>query len=116
MNRVSLIEILKPLYPTHNIGQHYQHDVNPYIVLRAGYQRSGTNNIGSKKGALQTYEILCYVPDTSIIGLDTMLEEVRKELLKYKDIEVLNELSVDYHDTVINMYMRYMSVHAPKGV
>lgn len=117
-NRKKLYDHLNSLYSgrVFSVGQHYQHDENSYVVLKSVEQSSDT--FGSSKGGWQNYNIMCYVPDTSILNLDTMIEAIENSFktLNNKPVEVTGVRGEDYHDTEIDMYMRYIVVRIPKEV
>lgn len=112
MNRGQLIKELQQIAPVYNVGQSYKHKGSPYIVLKAMTDsRSGNNSYGG----FQTYNIMCYVPDTSTAQLDEIITAVKNkvfELQKY-GIEYTGDLGEDFHDSDINMYMRYVGIRVP---
>lgn len=112
-NREALFDHLKELYPTFSVGQHYKHDINPYVVLKAMSQ--GVGSSGSTLGGWQYYNILCYVPDTSISQLDGMLKSIRQSFIG-SSVEVTGSYGEDFHETEIDMYMRFIEVRIPKEV
>lgn len=73
---------------------------------------SGVNSFGG----FQSYNIMCYVPDTSTAMLDNLVTAVRNRVyeLQSTGIEYTGDLGEDFHDTEINMYMRYVAIRVPR--
>lgn len=111
--RKEIFDILNKVYKTYSIGQHYVHDTEPYVILKASSQQ---NDIGNSLGCWQLYNIMCYVPDTSIVLMDEMIKRVTDLIKGIREIEITGILGEDYHDTEINMYMRYVEIRVPKEV
>lgn len=111
MNRQQLIQKFEHIAPVKNIGQSYRHSDKPYIVLKAMSDASGGNSFGS----FQNYNLLCYVPDTSMKMLDDLVNAVRNRVfeLQSEGIEYAGSMGEDFHDTEINMYMRYVAMRVP---
>ena len=112
-NRKAIHNVLNKVYPTYSIGQHYVHDKEPYIVLKAASQQ---NDIGNALGGWQVYNVMCYVTDTSIALLDEMLKRVVDIFKGIREIEITGIMAEDYHETEIRMYMRYVEIRVPKEV
>lgn len=112
MDRQQLIEKFNSIAPVKNIGQSYKHSDAPYIVLKAMYDQPDN---GNRYGGWQAYDILCYVPDTSVKLLDDFVTAVRNRAIELQEegIEYTGSLGEDFHDTEINMYMRYVSIRVP---
>lgn len=108
MNRQQLIKEFEYIAPVKNVGQSYKHSDKPYIVLKA------MNDTVSGPGGLQTYNLLCYVPDTSTKALDDLINAVKNHVIELQDkgIEYVG-LGEDFHDTEIKMYMRYVAIRVP---
>lgn len=110
MTRVELIKNLSTIAPTYSIGQNSNSE-KEYIVVKActGY------GAGSRAGFIQPYELLCYAPAESILYLDRLVENV-KALMKQLDIEIDNDIGMDFYDEDIKMYMRYIRILIPEEV
>lgn len=108
MNRKEIIELLQSTgYPVYNIDQKYTNFDEPYIVLRAAYRAQSTRN---SRGYRQTWEVLCYVPDTSMVRLDAMVETVMTMLKTERHrLYITGVMGPDFHDEDTNTYMRYIS-------
>lgn len=113
---INMLQTLLPQYKVYNVGQHYVFDEQPYIVLRAAdsAQILSTNRLG----VYQYYEIMCYVPETSAILLDEMIDIVSQAVGHFcgKGLEQTGIMSGDYHDTEIKMYMRYFEIRVVKDI
>lgn len=119
MTRVDLIELLQQLFPQmkiYNIGQHYAHSIEPYIVVREATQLP--DYTGSRLGAYQIFDIMVYVPDSSVLWLDTVMnelyEKLRRSLPYGKYFQFTRNVSNDYHDLEIEMYTRYITIQVPR--
>lgn len=114
MNRQQIYEILKTLnYEVFNIGQNYVFSDVPYIVLRDAGQEGAINRLGAYK----TWEVLAYVPDTSIVLLDEILDRVEEVLsASSNQIRINGTRGIDYLDEEINMYMSYIQFYVPRNV
>ena len=112
--RKEIFTLLNKVYPTYSIGQHYKHDEKPYIVLKAMQQSTGID--GSQLGCHQYYNILCYVPDTSIASLDIMVKRISDMIKPIEGVEIAGTKAEDFHETEIGMYMRYLEIRVPKEV
>lgn len=112
MNRQQLIQKFSHIAPVKNIGQSYKHSNSAYIVLKA---MSDTRDTGNSYGGFQTYNLLCYVPDTSTKALDDLVNAVKNRVfeLESEGVEYAGSLGEDFHDTDINMYMRYVAIRVP---
>ena len=115
MNRQQLIESFKHIAPVENIGQSYKHSDEPYIVLKEMTQTPDGNN---SFGGYQSYNLLCYVPDTSTAQLDALVTAVKNRVyeLKNQGVEYTGELGEDFHDVDINMYMKYVGIRVPQQI
>lgn len=112
MDRQQLIKAFGHIAPVKNIGQSYKHSDTPYIVLKAMTDsRSGRNSFGG----FQSYNLLCYVPDTSTKQLDDLVKAVKNRVfeLQSEGVEYTGSMGEDFHDTEINMYMRYVAIRVP---
>lgn len=112
MNRQQLIEAFSHIAPVKNIGQSYKRSDKPYIVLKAMVD---AKDGGNSYGGFQNYNLLCYVPDTSTKMLDDLVNAVRNRVfeLQSEGVEYTGSLGEDFHDTEINMYMRYVAIRVP---
>lgn len=100
-------------YPVYNIGQNYRYSDTPYLVLRDAGQDASFNRLGGFK----IWEVMCYVPDTSIVMLDTILDKVEEVLaVTSPEIRPNGNRGMDYHDTEINMYMNYVQFRVPRNI
>lgn len=119
MNRIDVVELMQELFPeykTYNVGQNYVRADIPYFVVRAGTQLRELS--GSRLGAYQIIDIMIYVPNTSIVMLDNLVEEVYNRIKNHesycKYIEFTGTVSQDYHDYDIEMYTRYITIQIPR--
>lgn len=119
MNRIDFIELLQSLFPeyvVYNIGQHYKKSLVPYLVVRTAAQQP--EFFGSRRGAYQIFDILIYVPDTSVVILDTITEDVYERLRRSVPFQrychFTGTVTADYHDFDIKMYMRSINVEVPR--
>lgn len=112
VDRQFLYNALKTLnYPVKFIGQSYRYETSPYLVLR----NSGMNTSANRTGAYDMWEVLVYVPDTSVKFLDGILDKVEETLvLADSGIEATGQRGSDYHDTEINMIMNYIEFRVPR--
>lgn len=112
MTREQVYNILTMLgYEVYNIGQHYLRENVPYIVLKAGTRDP---DISNRLGAYQNYDVLVYVPDTSIKLIDPILDRVEEVFnTNAPQVEILANWGEDYHDININMYMRSVTLSVP---
>lgn len=113
MNRADIINAFNDIAPVYNPGQHYKYDNNPFIVLKAMYEESDSS---SSFGGYQKYNLLCYVPDTSMVKLDEIINRVKERVfeLEYTGLEYNGTLGEDFHEKAINMYMRFVTIRVPK--
>lgn len=109
--RERLYNILSQLgWQIFNVGENYIYSDEPYIVLK----KNDSSITANSKGRLETFDILCYVPDASIELLDKMCDAVEEHLVTVSDIyNIENVRGVDYHDEHINMYMSYIRLQFP---
>lgn len=111
--RKYITDLLKTLnYDVYFIGQSYRYRDHPYIVLKA---MERTQDAINRMGAYQYYDVMVYVPDTSIVLLDTIMDRI--EILLSAQSEILDltlDMSQDYHDIDINMLMRSISFRVPQ--
>lgn len=113
-HRVDIFQMINKVYPTYSVGQHYVHDEKPYVVLKSIQQQVDPG--GSQLGGFQYYNILCYVPDNSILQLDEMLKRIKDIFKPIKEVEFTGVMNEDFHETEIRMYMRYLEIRVPKEV
>ena len=113
-DRKSIFDIINKVYKTYSVGQHYVHDNEPYVILKAIQQQVDPS--GSQSGGFQYYNIMCYVPATSILQLDEMLVRIKDIFKPIKEVEFTGSLNEDFHETEIDMYMRYLEIRVPKEV
>lgn len=115
MTREKLVEAFQNIAPVYNVGQHYKHDEEPYLVLKAMTESQDTAN---SLGGYQNYNIMVYVPDTSTVLLDNKLSEVKQKvfMLSQFGVEYTGELGEDFYETEIRMFMRYVAFRVPKQI
>lgn len=115
MNRQELIKAFGKIAPVKNVGQSYKHSDEPYIVLKGMNMTTDGNN---SWGGYQSYNLLCYVPDTSAIQLDALVNAVKNKVFELKEqgVEFAGELGEDFHDEEIKMYMRYVAIRVPQQI
>lgn len=113
-NRKAIFDEINKVYQTYSVGQHYIKDNIPYVILKATQQQTQPN--GSQLGVFQYYQIMCYVPATSISQLDEMLKRLKDIFMPIKEIEITGAFNEDFHDTEIDMYMRYFEIRVPKEI
>ena len=115
MNRQELIRSFEHIAPVKNVGQSYKHSDEPYIVLKEMNMKPDGNN---SLGGYQTYNLLCYVPDTSTSQLDALVNAVKNRVFELKEqgVEFTGELGEDFHDTDIKMYMSYVVFRVPQQI
>lgn len=113
-NRKILYDVLNESnYKIYNIGQKPNFSRVPYLVLRY----AGMNDSINRLGAFDTWEVLAYVPDTSIRYLNDILDNI--ETLMTSSIQSLKVTGIrgsDFHDTEINMYMNYIQFAVPRTI
>lgn len=112
MDRQQLIQKFSHIAPVKNVGQSYKYSDTPYIVLKA---MKDERDVGNSFGGFQRYNLLCYVPDTSTKILDNLVTAVKNRVfeLQGEGIEYIGSVGEDFHDTEINMYMRYVEIRVP---
>lgn len=112
MDRQQLIQKFSHIAPVKNIGQSYRHSNVPYIVLKA---MENERDSGNRFGGFQRYNLLCYAPDTSTKMLDDLVTAVKNRVFELQEegIEYTGSIGEDFHDTEINMYMRYVGIRVP---
>lgn len=111
-NRYKLYNVLKTLnYPVENIGKSYKFKDSPYLVLRY----AGLTNSINRIGGYDTWEVQVYVPDTSMVLLDAIIDKVDEVLVtNFIGIESTGLTGADTHDTEIGMYMNYVQFRVPR--
>lgn len=110
--RKIIFDLLNSLYPTYGIGQHENDCLSPYLVLKFDNQNS---SISGGLGGWQVFQVMVYIPDSSILLMDVILEEVKNKLVA-DFIEPTNNITPDFRDTMIKAYMRSMEFKIPKGL
>lgn len=113
MLRNEVFDKLNSLYSTYAIGQKKDLCTSPYFVIKFDNQSVSTE---SKKGAIQNFEVLVYVPDTGIAPLDGIVKEVIDLFKDDKSIEFTGNITPDYHDEEKDAYMRSIQFIKPKGL
>lgn len=95
------------------VGKSYRQKDFPYFVIKKITPESSLNT----KGRFERYEVLCYVPDSSIERLDEIIELAKTTIAtKYSRVVVNSSGGEDYHDETINMIMNYFVVRFPTTV
>jgi len=115
MNRQQLIQSFGHIAPVKNVGQSYKHSDEPYIVLKEMNTTSDGNN---SRGGYKTFNLLCYVPDTSTSQLDALVTAVKNRVFELKEqgVEYKGEMGEDFHDAEIRMYMKYVAIRVPQQI
>lgn len=106
--RKTIMSILKELYPTYPVNTHKGKCKKPYYVVK--FNESNTTN--NSLGVLQGFEVMAYVPDSSILPLDDMLEQTIKPLSEIA--EYTGFCTGDFHDEDKEAYMKSYKFIFPK--
>lgn len=111
--RKKIFDILNSIYPTYAVGQHENECISPYLVLRFNNQ---DRSITGALGGFQIFEVLVYVPYSSISDLDDLLENIKIALISDNSIESTDNITPDFRDTTVHAYMRSIKFRCPKGL
>jgi len=110
--RKKIFDLLNVMYSTYAIGQHSGYCEDPYVVLKFNSQEK---SMSGALGGFQTFEVLAYVPDSSIVSLDSMIESIRTILIT-EGFECTDRIGPDFNDTSIKAYMRSIEFRNPRGL
>jgi hypothetical protein len=110
--RKIIFDILNALYPSYAMGQHKGLCNSPYLVIKFNTQ---SRSVSMALGAFQSFEVLVYIPDSSITGMEDKLDEVTKALTS-QGFESVNSITPDYHDAEVQAFMRSAQFRIPTGL
>lgn len=114
VTRKFISDLLETVAPTFPIGMHDKKtNGKRYLVLRRKMQQ---NSLTNAKGAWLYYEVLAYVPGTSILGSDELVDEVTAVLKSVYQIEVTGGIQGDYFDPTSNCYMQTIEFRVPNTI
>lgn len=67
-------------------------------------KKSGMGSTENSLGSFQYWEVMCYVPATSMLALDNLVTQV-EETLKELDVELTYNNTPEFYDEVLQAYM-----------
>lgn len=82
---------------------------NTLILAKKPQVGSTTSSIAG----FQLWEVMCYVPSTSIVALDLLTEQVIK-VLKDLQIELTGNITPEFYDDSLKAYMVSIEFRIPK--
>lgn len=112
MNRQSLHNILSEVAKVSQLSNRLGSIKTRTIILK---QKTSVPSMSSSVGTNLYWDIMCYVPGTSIVALDNLVEQVTTKL-KEHDIQITNVFGEDYYDEDLGAYMSSIEVITPKAI
>lgn len=82
---------------------------NTLILAKKPMVGSANNSIAG----FQLWEVMCYVPSTSMIALDILTEQVMT-VLKKLDVELTGNTTPEFYDEQLKAYMVSIEFRIPK--
>lgn len=82
------------------------------LILR---KKPSMPSVNSAFGARLYWEVMCYVPETSILPLDKLVDDVIA-VLKELGVDITNSFGEDYHDEEFKAYMSSVEFITPKSI
>ncbi len=108
--RKQLIDILKEVGEVRVLSNRKGTIKKPTIILQ---RKLSMSSITNSRSLFVYWDVLCYVPQGSMIALDEFVDKVTNQLLKNK-IELSNSFSGDYFDDELQAYMRFIEIRIPE--
>ncbi len=112
MTRLDIYNEVKKVCTTYSVGQHNGECISTYAVLKFDFQDKSTNNRGA---GWQTFQVMVYVPKTSIVGIDATLTSIREKLIAI-GVEETGKITPDYIDEEKKAIMRSEYYNIPKQI
>ncbi len=110
MTRATLFNTIKTVCPTYWVGQHQGECLSTYAVIK---YKNQTNSIGNGIAGWQYIDVMVYIPQKSIIGVDETLSSIKTALL-LQGIEATGNKTPDYLDAEKKAIMRSEEYRIPK--
>lgn len=111
MKRKEIAELISTKYPCYAISTKKGECTQPYAVLKYENQVLSTSN---NTCGWQYLNVFCYVPQTNILELDSMVSQV-VTLLKDR-LEFTGEITPEIFEEDKNAYSRKIRFRIPKEV
>lgn len=101
MNRTFLYNQLSKVAKVRQLSNRDNEITEDTLILAKKPLTGSTNN---SKGCYQYWEVMCYVPATSLLALDSLVDKVKATLLK-ADVELTNNQTPEFYDDALKAYM-----------
>lgn len=112
MNRQRLHDILSQVASVHQLSNRSGVIKKETIILR---KKPSIPSLNSAVGTNIYWEVMCYVPENSVVALDNLVDKVIK-VLKLNGVDVTNSFGEDYHDEELKAYMSTVEIRTPKVI
>ena len=110
MTRLQLYNEVAKTCPAYWIGQHQGECLTTYAVIKFKNQ---SNSINNAIAGWQYFEVMVYVPNTSISGVDSTIASIQTALINL-GAESTGNITPDYLETEKNAIMRSIEFRIPK--
>jgi len=111
MTRTTIYNTVSAICPAYWVGQHDGECKKPYAVIKYKNQNTGGNSLAG----WQYFEVMVYVPKTSVSLIDDKLNSVRNALVSI-GIEATNNRTSDFIDEPKKAIMRSEDFRIPKTI
>lgn len=101
MDRVTIHKALSNIATVRQLSNRENLITENTLILA---KKSFTGSTESSMGGFQYWEVMCYVPSTSLMALDKLVNDV-KATLKSINIELTNNQTPEFYDDVLKAYM-----------
>ena len=110
MTRLEIYNAVKIVCTAYWVGQHQGECTSPYTVIKFKNQSTSINNAIA---GWQVFEVMAYVPRTSIATIDNTIKSIQVALINI-GAEPTGNVTPDFLDTEKNAIMRSVEFRIPK--
>lgn len=110
--RKAITEVLKPIAQVSVLSNRKGTIKKPTLVLQ---RKPSMASISNSRCLFVYWDILCYVPEGSMVQLDELVSKVTNTLLENK-FEITNTFSGDFYDEELKAYMRFVEIRTPETI
>lgn len=101
MNRKTLYNELSKVAKVRQLSNRENEITEPTLILS---KKSLTGSTSNSLAGYQYWEVMCYVPSTSMLALDDLVNQVDTKL-KSLDVELTFTRTPEFYDDVLKAYM-----------
>lgn len=112
MQRKTIYDKLSSICTVKQLSNRSGAITEPTIILMKKPAMASVQNF---RGVVELWEVLCYVPDTSVVALDELQRKVINALNEL-GVRITGTLGADFYDPDLKAYMTTVEFRTPRVI